>query len=384
VFAVTNYFVMTYTYQVGSDMPFLMFCALALFFLFRDDGRADIVFSGFFALCAFLTRYNGVFLVGGALLYYLTKPESFKSRLIDIGAWCGIFLLAGLPWFVINTYATGNPVFNTNYENVMLEFYGRGSVSDGLWRQSLPKEFTSLGDIFLYDPVYFIGHWAENLLMNFIADMDVLLGWHFGVFVVVGIPLLYTTAMKRRRVLFYIFALFYMMILALVFYNPRFSLLLVIFYVPLAAYPLTEGRLLKWLGKARWAPFALMIALMIPFVTLDVRAVADEIQRAPVFLKTLGEQLKKKSMLTNATVLARTPHIAYYAGMKPRVFPGHISTVQGLVAWCIDENIDYIAYSIVEQHNRPELDELMSVDREFNFLERVVVDPHGVIYRITK
>lgn len=383
---VSNYMFQNFTYQVNSDIPFIAFCALTMYFLYRNGGTLDIVLSALFALLAFLTRYNGVFLVIGTAVFLGLERIPLKKRIIRIALWVGIFLAAGLPWFIPNWIATGNPVHNDNYINVMLEFYGHSE--QGLryerWTDALPKQFTGLGDIFFYDPVYFVKKTAVNVVGHFLWDMRALVQWRLGIFVMLGIPLFFLTKPDRQKLIFFSFGAVYFLILTLVFYNARFSLYLLVFYLPLVVLPFTNERITGRLGRFSRAPLVILVLLICSYAYTSTRVMLDDIQYTPFFLKDLGEALGKIEPDKTSRLLARKPHTAYYAGLTPVMFPDDVSTVDELVERCRTHSIKYIMYSLIEAKYRPQLRELLDVSMVHPGLEPVCASDYGVIYRVNE
>ena len=382
-----NYVFQSYTYQAGSDMPFMAMCALSMYFLFKNTGRRDIVFSSLFGLLAFLTRYNGIFIVLGSVVYLTVIGGSWKERLKCAGLWIGVFVLAGLLWFVPNWLATGNPVHNDNYINVMLEFYaiGKGTGSYEKWLDVLPEEFTSLGEIFFYDPVYFIKRIAHNSLTHFLADMTELLGLKLGIFVVPGLILLWFLKADRKKLVYLSFGVFYFLILTLIFYNARFSLYLMVFYIPLAVWPLTGQKIENFIGRLSWVPRAALILVILSYSYLTPKAVLTEIKDSPpflIYLKELGIALGKTEPDKSKKIIGRKPHVAYFSGLEASMFPEKPKTVGELVEFCHEYNIDYILYSGVEEFFRPDVKILLNVGQKNPGLEMVYYNKFGVIYRV--
>lgn len=375
----------SYTWQAGSDLPFMAFCALAMLFLFRDDGRRDIVLSAVFGLLAFLTRYNGAFIPLGAAVYYALTGVGWRGRLKRLGLWFGVFTVAGLPWFIPNWLATGSPVHNDNYMNVMLEFYAlRMGAAYENWQRALPKQFTGLGDIILYDPVYFIRRMAANAVDHFRLDLGDLVGWRLGVFTVAGIPLMFAVRAGLKRAVYFSFGLFYFLILTLVFYNTRFSLYLLAFYLPLAVWPFTAKPIVSRLGRAAMLPAAVLLAVIATYGWTSTRATIAEITTPQEYLgllKDMGEAVKRDGAQPTDILAARKPHAAYFAGTEYRMFPD-AATIPELISKCRDLGIDYIVYSGVEASQWPQLDGLVDLNAEFNGLKLVYYNRFGVVYAV--
>jgi len=396
LFVISNYMFQNFTYQVSSDMPFMAFCVLSMLFLIRKGGTRGLILSSLFGILAFLTRYNGVFIALGSVLYLSFEQIPFRERLKKIGIWAGIFFIAGLPWFIPNTIATGNPVHNDNYINVMLEFYGRGP--DGLeyenWTEALPKQFTGMGDIFLYDPVYFVKKVIFNVFDHYIWDMRGLihiypargnnfLQWSFPFFITVGLFVFWFCRPSRRMVIYFSFGIIYFLILTLVFYNARFSLYLLAFYAPLAIWPFTNEKISGRFGKFSWIPAAVIMFSILSYTIATTRAVLDDVRYTPYFLKDMGRALGDYEPVKSRKLLARKPHAAYYADLVPSMFPGDTATVEELVEYCRNNDIDYILYSLVEAKYRPQLQDLLNLQKNHPGLDLIHVNKvFGVIYRV--
>jgi len=387
--AAFNHVFLSFTYQAASDLPFMALCALSMLFLFRSGRKRDIAVSAVLGLSAFLTRYNGAFVAIGAVLFLALADEPVRIRGKRIGLWVGIFLVTGLPWFIPNWIATGNPVHNENYINIMLEFYGFGreGVSYENWTDALPKEFTGVGDIILYDPVYFARHMGRNVAVHFVDDMKLLMGWRLGIFVIAGIFLSLVAGMDRKKLLFIAFGLFYFLILTLVFYNVRFSLFLIAFYLPVAVWPLTSARIAGFLKRREWMPAAILMIIVMSYAVTSSRDVYSQITQTPPYLedlRDLGRALDKYEPDKTKKIIGRKPHVAYFAGLEAHMFPADVKTVPELVGFCREYGIDYILYSGIEAGYRPDVRILLAVDKKHPGLERVYYNRFGVIYRIEK
>jgi 4-amino-4-deoxy-L-arabinose transferase-like glycosyltransferase len=381
-----NYMFLSYTYQAGSDMPFMLICALSLFFLFRGRGRLDLTLSAVFGLLAFLTRYNGAFIVAGAAVYYILSEGALTIRLKKFGFWLAIFIAAGLPWFIPNVIVTGSPVHNDNYVNVMLEYYGnvgKAGMTSENWTDALPRKFTGIGDIILYNPVYFAGHTFSNVTGHFLNDMKELAGWKFGFFIITGFLLLFVSIRPiKRQLTYFAFGAFYFLILAIVFYNARFYLFLLAMYLPAAVWPFTvpiKPQFLRWFSRLMLAG---LVVVTLSNAAANVPKMYQEIQQSPTFLKDLGLALGKAEPDKSQKMIARKPHTAYYAGLNPVMFPEKPRTIGELVQFCHEQKVRYILYSVIEANSRPNFRSLLNLDDKFPGLSEVYHNEYGIIYRV--
>jgi len=378
--AATNFQFLSHIYQVGSDIPFMLLCGLSMFFLFRDRGIRDLSLSAVFGLLAFLTRYNGAFLMMGAFVYYAFTGGDLRERFKRIGLWLAVFTVAGLLWFIPNWIVTGSPVKNANYVNVMMDFYGGADYEK--WTDALPKQFTGMTDVFLYDPAYFVRHYAKNVTLHFFRDMRELVGLGVGMFAILGMLALTVIRPVKRNLLYLAFGLFYFLILALVFYNPRFSLFLLAVYLPFTVWPFTlrvRPAYFRWVSRFMLAVCVFMICFSVPASVVQVNR---EIRNPPEFLRDLGLALGSVEPDKTQKIIARKPHTAYYAGLQPLMFPNEPQTIAELVAYCRSHGIRYILYGVIEARMRPQLGELARMDVKHPGLTMVYHSDYGVIYRV--
>ena len=107
---------------------------------------------------AFLTRYNGVFLVATVVLALLPVnlfAKTWPQRLRLLALWGVIFLTVTAPWLYANQRHRGAALYNENYLNIAQEFYGQDFSAapnqDGL--DKIRSRFHSFGDVIRYDPM---------------------------------------------------------------------------------------------------------------------------------------------------------------------------------------------------------------------------------------
>ncbi|MFA6471859.1 MAG: glycosyltransferase family 39 protein [Candidatus Latescibacterota bacterium] len=380
-----NAMFLNYTYQAGSDIPFMLICALSMFYLFRGRGKADFVLSAVFALLAFLTRYNGAFIILGAAVFFAWSEGALAARLKKFGLWLAIFIAAGLPWFISNAVVTGSPMHNDNYVNVMMDYYGMGKpgVTYENWTDALPKQFTGIGDIILYNPVYFAKHTISNMAGHFLNDMKELITWKLGVFVITG-SILFLLLIRpfKCQAKYFVFGVFYFLILAIVFYNARFSLFLLALYIPAAIWPFTvpiSPVYFRWFSRLMLAGLVLVV---FSSAATNVPRLYNEIQESPTFLKELGQTLGTLESDKSQKIIARKPHVAYYAGLNPMMFPEKPRNIEELVQFCHEQHVRYILYSVIEAHFRPNLNSLISIDDSYPGLHEVFRCDYGMIFRV--
>ena len=344
------------TYEVGTDMFFFAIAMGSIALLLARDrvSLPAIVGSGLLAGWAFSTRYNGLFLLPGALAaLFLLDPArpTMRARLTNAGAWIGAFIVAALPWLVVNAMHTGNPLTNTNYLNVGYEVYGQGN-----WDQFFyggDRKIDSFADVVRLDPGKFVGVMVRNVGGHLRQDLGDLLPAVWGLLVVIGAILMLLDRPGRRVLGYVVFWALYFLTLVPVFYGVRFSLPLLAAYALLATWPFVSpllGRALAGAERSFPVRAALLVALWIG-PTMDayrsveeprnpegVRAGPYEILPATEFLLANGK---------GEGLLARKPHAAYLAHMRFIPIPA-VDSPAALHEVAVKERAKYVLVSSAE------------------------------------
>jgi Dolichyl-phosphate-mannose-protein mannosyltransferase len=361
-----NEFFLVNTYEVGTDMFFFAIAmgSIALLLARERPSWVAIACSGLLAGWAFSTRYNGLFLLPGALAAIVLLDAwrtEMRTRLVRAAAWTGAFVVAALPWLVVNAMHTGNPLTNTNYLNVGYEVYGQGN-----WEQYFyggDRKITSFADVVMHDPGKFAGVMARNIVGHLRQDLGVLLPGLWGVLTVIGALLMLRDRPGRRVASYALFWVLYFFTLVPVFYGTRFSVPLLALYTLLAAWPfvsLTLGRLLQGVERTFPVRALLLVGLWIG-PTLDAyRWVQDpqnpeSLSAGPYSVLPATEYLREHGK--GKGLMARKPHAAYLANMRFVLIPA-VGSPAALHEAAMKERAGYVLVSGPEMAMR-------SVMREF-------------------
>ena len=97
----------------------------------------------------------------------------------------------------------------------------------------------------------------------------------------------------------------------------------------------------------------------------------------------MGCVLGKTEPDKSKKIIARKPHVAYFAGLEAVMFPEKVKTIEDLVDFCRANGIEYVLYSGIEASLRPHVRDLLNIDQKHNGLEKVYNNRFGVIYRVT-
>src|SRR5262249_9079982 len=151
--------------------------------------------SGAIAGYAYLTRYNGLFLIVAVLIGVLGLNifgVDWRSRAKLTLIFVTVALNVTAPWLYANYRQRGSPFYNANYLNIATEFYP--DLSDGMTNQEgtrkLESVFHSFGEVLRYDPARFAAHYPVNLGSSFLMSLDsTLISWLVSIPALVGLIL---------------------------------------------------------------------------------------------------------------------------------------------------------------------------------------------------
>ena len=188
---VFNQVFIQYTYSAGTDMFFNALIGLGVYLLlFKNEYKTGyLILSAFVTGLAYLTSYNGIFLIIFFFIILLINYRNIdlKSKIKSALIFLTAFFMTISPWGIFLFIKKGSFFYNENYRNIAYELYGKGKISwDSFW-YSGSNQFSSLTEVIFSDPINFLLHMLQNIYKHFMLDMEKLIGWQLGVFVILGI-----------------------------------------------------------------------------------------------------------------------------------------------------------------------------------------------------
>lgn len=380
-----------YSYTAGTDMFFLALALASTFFLFKDDelNRRSLIIAAILSGIAYLTRYNGIFIVPAvpaAILLANPFRQEMKERVRTSALFVGVFFLTIAPWGVYCLIEKGSFFYSKNYLNIAYEMFAKGRIGwDQYWSVEA-KQFTSLTQVIFADPGLFLSTLFRNVIEHASSDLGKLLGWHIGIFSLGGIILFIREKPSVRVLSYFLLAFVFFGVLLLVFYGERFSLYLLPAYIALALRALTwqrlaEYRFWKTLQVGGLIGFVLLIwsgtnSLEFNRLTID-SGPQEVVVIGKWFEQNIGEGESGK------VIIARKPHIAYYLDMQMQLFP-YVETYAELVAEMKKTNASYLYFSVMEAGMRPQFRNLLdprNAPPELRPLTYVAYPP-AVLYKV--
>ena len=376
-----------YGIEAGTDAPALALSLAATYGVLRPPSRRWLIGAGLAAGIATLTRYNAAFLFPAAALVLLMRP----GRIAALAAYGAGAVLPLGAWLAVSARLGGGALQSDNYLNVAYELYGRDLPWDRFEAQ-IGSRFHSLGDVLRFAPAQAAGRIASNLGAHFVSDLRQLLPVWLGVIAGPGLLL-----NARRRAWGPALAHFALcsLVLAPVFYSARFSVYLLPFYLAGAGALLFEeaGIWRAWLPRAQVAAesarrpwVAVVVAVLLALSAyVSVSQLHGRLADAPHAPRLAGQELRRRG-LVGGRIMARKPHIAYFAGME--YVPMELSTsLPDLVARARASGTGYLFYSGVEKLQRPEYAVLSDSGLSLPGLEQVAFRSLGgqrfyAVYRV--
>lgn len=383
----TNRIFVQYAYTAGTDMTFNVFVAATVFFLLKDEHRQwlNVALAALFAAFAYLTRYNGVFVIVAIPLIitlFNIHRLDVKQRLITSGVFIALFFLFISPWGLYCLEEKGSFFYNRNYLNIAYEMFAKGKMGwDQYWNVESSK-FHSLGQVIMTDPGLFVSTIANNVYDHFVSNMELLVGWWIGICVLAGFIGIWKEKPTARQGAFYIFGVLFFLVLLLVFYGERFSMYLVPVYSTFALQTLTWK---QWRGVPFYNGFVVALVLVGWTFVKSYDYNKENIDSGPKEIKVIADWFNANVKDTDETkvIVCRKPHIAYYINKRMRYFP-YVETWEELEAATRNNDVSYLFYGIYEANMRPQFQQLLNPNSAPVWLEPITytTNPPSVLYRV--
>lgn len=364
----------------------------SIYFLFKKENPLlqEIVCSAFFAALAYLTRYNGIFmLLAIPVIFLIVNPfrSSMRRRFYIVAEFLAVFFLCITPWGIYCSIEKGSFFFNKNYLNIAYEMFAKNRIGwDQFWFSN-SVQYTSLAQVAFSDPGLFFQTVAHNVIEHFYYDMEKLMGWHVGVFVVLGLLMFWKRRPTRKEAAFWVVGVSFFCVLLLVFYGERFSLFLIPIYILIALHALTLLQTESFRAGIR-IRLGMWITLILVIWTLSQALSFNRtnIDSGPKEVLAIAEWFHRNvGMVPDTTIIvARKPHISYYLGMSMSVFP-NISSMEELYRSLRQSHAQYLYFGVFEASMRPQFQRLLDPLNAPGWLIPLTytVDPPAVLYRVS-
>jgi hypothetical protein len=384
-----------------TDVYFLLLCvsALVVFTDARLTPAWRAALAGVVTSLAYLTRYNGLFLLGAllfAIVFLNAFERTWKGRLRLAAVFLAAFFLTASPWLYANYKHRGSPFYSVNYLNMATEFYpeltGGDVFQDGT--RALRERFHSFGEVIAYDPARIVKHYPVNLYESFVQTFNAkwVVMW-LGVLGLAGFLLALWRERRSKPVLTLLAALvFYFLMMGLNHWEARYYFFVGVGFTALALYAATHGpRLLGERARLfRHPAFGLLPVALVAAAFAQAFGYAREnlsgfLDSHPTEVLAARDFIERQhGGRRGLRIVARKPHLAYLSRQEWVFFP-QVKSVEELRGWLEQNRVDYVAVGVRELKERKGLRALGDPQKAPPWLEAAWVSekPPFILYRPT-
>jgi len=393
-----------FSINAATDVFFLALCLAVLVVLTEGQLplRWRVILSAALTGAAYVTRYNGLFLLGACLLGIVLLnlfEQPRRPRLKWAALFLAVFFATASPWLIANYNHRGSPFYNTNYLNIATEFYPElvaGKTNQDATR-ALETKFKSFTDVLGYDPVRLLKQYPVNLYESLRDSIrtDLVSQW-VGWVAWLGLLLAFLPAGAARPskavMLVLLAGGLYLLLMAFNHWETRYYFFVMALYAGFAVYAAARWlQLMRAQGWLRPRAFAavpvLVVAAMFALSLADSRRdVAEFLAGQPTEVIGARDYLMKTGAAPNTLrIVARKPHLAYLSRQQWIFFP-QVRSLDDLHLWVENNHVDYIAISKRELKERKELKALGDPKKAPDWLKAVWIndDPDLILYRPVK
>lgn len=388
-----------FSINATTDLFFLLLCltTLVLFLSRRSEPLERVLLASIFAGLAYLTRYNGLFLVATCLAGILLLDifqTGWRRRLGLATIFIAGFTLTVSPWLYLNARHYGSPLYNTNYLNMATQFYPElvaGKTNqDGT--RLLEEKFKSFGDVLRYNPGQALLRYPQTLWQSLRYSVTgMLLNRYVAIPGLLGLLLVLWRRRTREVQLIILAGLIYLLLMGLNHWETRYYLFwgVVLSGLAVETIRLTADHILRYTRRTspgwKMLPVGLFVLLWVlsfnesrADVLKFLAAQPWEISGARDFLVDQydGETRRLR-------IVARKPHLPYLVKAEWIFFP-QVRTIDEFKHWVEQNDVDFIVIGKRELKERKELAPLGKPSKAPEWLKPVwIYDQTGLIlYRV--
>ena len=378
-FAIVSGEFLSFSISATTDVFFLLLCLATLVVLTNDRQHAltRSLWAGALAGAAYVTRYNGLFLLATGLcgivllnLFVLSRRERMRYAVIFLG----LFLLIASPWLIANGRHYGSPFYNANYLNIATEFFPelvKGKTNQDATR-AMAERFHSFGEVLRYDPARLLKRYPANLwesLRNVVREglLNRWLAW----LALLGAVLVWFDRRARTALMLEIGGVVYLLLMALNHWETRYYFLVMALCAGLAAYAVMRGY--EWMQQQSFSqraggkraafialPVMVSVVLWLAAFVQGNQQLREFLANHPLevpatrsYLQSVG-QCPSTQNVRIIRIVARKPHVPYLCRGEWVFFP-QVESLEELRAWLQQNPVDYLLISQRELKERKKL-----------------------------
>jgi 4-amino-4-deoxy-L-arabinose transferase-like glycosyltransferase len=384
-----------FSINAATDVFFLLICLATLVVFLNEKWPTHwrVIAAAALTGAAYLTRYNGLFLLLVCLLGILLLnlfAQSWRARLKLAALFIVVFIITAAPWLYANYKQHGSPLYNTNYLNIATEFYPElvaGKTNqDGT--RVLAERFHSFGDVLLYNPRQLFTRYPVNLWESLrLSFKDSLVNQWVAWLAWLGVLLVLWERRSKAALLMLSAGALYLLLMALNHWETRYYFFVMVLYAGLAVYTVARLAMLAR-SRGRLPRLAYVVSPVFMVAVLFILSLLESQRDVQKFLASHPTEITAARDYLNGVgargqrIVARKPHLPYLSRNEWVFFPP-VQSLDELRAWLAENRIDYLAIGKRELKERKALTSLGDPEQAPPWLRAVWVneEPPFILYQ---
>ena len=408
LFMATNAHFFHYGYAATTDALALVLQAGAFYLLLAGTGSRALIGAGLLSACAFLTRYNAVYLLPAGLITTLagvtgadapSEPAAapgaeppnpppaarpFARRARHALLFAAGFFAPVVPWVLFSLAHGGTFSFQLHH-NIAYEVFARAKgIPWDTYQNELQPQFKSLADVIRRDPKAVFSRMLFNVWDHLRLDAALVLGWPVAIAGLFGLAIGARDGSLRRLWPLWVAGVLLFLTLVPTFHSERYSMALLPIYATLPAIAFGSPWFAATLGsRARvWLKPALALVPLGFAVTRSVAVQARVVDQLPTEVLECASTLRDLKR-PGDRLIARKWHVAFHAGVEGLPFP-FAESLPDLARYAHENHARWLYFSWPEAETRPKFYHLLDTTGVVPGLTpRRVTRPHpAVLYEI--
>jgi len=414
LFMATNAHFFHYGYAATTDALALALQAGALYLLLAGPGRRALLGAGLLSACAFLTRYNAVYLLPAGLIAALAGatgaaaaggapapaaragaapapqsapppgPGARAQRTRAALEFAAGFFAPVVPW-VLYSLAHGGSFSFQLHHNIAYEVFARAKgIPWDTYQNELQPQFKSLMDVIRRDPGAVFGRILFNVWDHLRLDAMNVLGWPVAIAGVLGLVLGLRDGTLRRLWPVWVAGALLFLTLVPTFHSERYSVALLPIYAVAPAIAFGSPLVALAFGRRGrlWLKPALAVVPLLFAVGRSVAVQARVVDQLPVEVLECSATLRELKR-PGDRLIARKWHVAFHADVEGLPFP-FADSLPDLARYAHENRVRWLYFSWPEAETRPKFYHLLDTTGVVpGLIPRRVTWPHpAVLYEI--
>ncbi len=347
----TNAQVLRYGYAVTTDALALGLQAAAMCLLITRTSARAMFAAGVVAALAFLTRYtHGVLMVAGPIIILAGWTGTLREQKLRNALCYGAgFLVLVAPWMTYSLAHGGGAGIQLHH-NLAYDVFARAQgIPWDTYQREMQSQFPTPWSVLARDPMAVVSRLLFNLWDHLRLDAQKTTGLAMAGSALAGLIVGWRNGTLRplAPVLFVSGLTFVALVPA--FHSERYSMAMLPAWAALAATAFASARAPR--GGWGWLRASLAIAPVTLGAMTSVAAQQRTLSQLPIEVLSAAKSVKSL-VRPGEYVLARKPHFAYHAGLKPLAFP-FVDTLPELAAYAREHGVRWLYFSWPEAELRP-------------------------------